>query len=505
MRGRLLLGLILLPAAASAGVPLPPAPVRIVIPDRGGLRCIPDRSVPPRPHRSARRGDPVVAAWRRSQVGAKLEDQWSKLAGRSSVDLDHDPGAPPEGGRLRPARRRRPRRRDGGRRRRRGPARALEARNGEGPWRNPLSGGGRSAPPRGPAKPNVAWGWPGPRPRDRLFLATSEEALTLALDELLAGRSFEAPLAGLVSVDLDAEALAKDRYFRREFLFGPTAPAGHVRAALRLEGGHLVEVREGQGDPGPAGAIVRGAWRGGGRLGNRTRRRSSMRSGAGSSSPWPRGPTGPSAHSPLPSATPASTDRYLVDLRRPPAAAIAWEEGDVALWRDLLRKNPVSGWGYALGADGSRRIVFRWPESLDADLLALCSASVARRGGLTATVDVRRREGDPRRPRPAGARAAPHREAICGWREARPSSSTRRRRHPRPTSFAGRGWTWRRCGPRRLGGPRAEGPSAPERVRPFSDRILGLLGWMPETKSLEIERRRSPKGWTERVVFGTAR
>jgi hypothetical protein len=49
---------------------------------------------------------------------------------------------------------------------------------------------------------------------------------------------------------------------------------------------------------------------------------------------------------------------------------------------------------------------------------------------------------------------------------------------------------------------RVEGPAAPETVRPFSDRILGLLGWMPATRSLSLERRQVPGGWTERVTFG---
>ncbi len=49
---------------------------------------------------------------------------------------------------------------------------------------------------------------------------------------------------------------------------------------------------------------------------------------------------------------------------------------------------------------------------------------------------------------------------------------------------------------------RAEGPAAPERVRPFSDRVLGLLGWMPATSALALERRQTAAGWSERLVFG---
>jgi hypothetical protein len=39
-------------------------------------------------------------------------------------------------------------------------------------------------------------------------------------------------------------------------------------------------------------------------------------------------------------------------------------------------------------------------------------------------------------------------------------------------------------------------------VRPFSDRLLGLLGWMPATRVLSLERRQTATGWSERLVFG---
>jgi hypothetical protein len=51
---------------------------------------------------------------------------------------------------------------------------------------------------------------------------------------------------------------------------------------------------------------------------------------------------------------------------------------------------------------------------------------------------------------------------------------------------------------------RVEGPAAPERVRTFSDRVLGLLGWIPSVKAISVERRQAPAGWTERVVFEPA-
>ena len=43
----------------------------------------------------------------------------------------------------------------------------------------------------------------------------------------------------------------------------------------------------------------------------------------------------------------------------------------------------------------------------------------------------------------------------------------------------------------------------PETVRPLSDRVLGLLGWMPEVRSIAVERRRAGGAWEERVTFGT--
>ncbi len=49
--------------------------------------------------------------------------------------------------------------------------------------------------------------------------------------------------------------------------------------------------------------------------------------------------------------------------------------------------------------------------------------------------------------------------------------------------------------------PRIEGPASPEEVRPFSDRILGLLGWVPNLAAISVERRRTPGGFEERVVF----
>jgi hypothetical protein len=49
----------------------------------------------------------------------------------------------------------------------------------------------------------------------------------------------------------------------------------------------------------------------------------------------------------------------------------------------------------------------------------------------------------------------------------------------------------------------AEGASFEGNVRPFSDRILGLLGWVPKTTSVAIERRQEGERFRERVVFAS--
>src|SRR5262249_25092372 len=50
----------------------------------------------------------------------------------------------------------------------------------------------------------------------------------------------------------------------------------------------------------------------------------------------------------------------------------------------------------------------------------------------------------------------------------------------------------------------AEGAFSPDRVRPFSDRILGLLGWAPTGRSIRGERRVGGTRFTERIDFSTS-
>jgi hypothetical protein len=346
----------------------------------------------------------------------------------------------------------------------------------------------------------LAWAWLG----SRLLLATSERALGLAIDESLAGRAFEAPLPGLVSLDLDVDALRKDRYFRREFLFGPSTDEGHVVAALRAEGDHLVEVREGRGDAGAGGAVfdaagaVAAAWESDDAA-LAPALRAAILEPLSSLSERPVPPIVP-----LPPALATSTDRYLVNLEQPPESGATWEEGELPAWRDLLAKRPAGGWGYALGADGSRRVVFAWPESLDEELLRLSRATAGRRSGPTVVVTS---------PGSREIRVGPDLAAMAlrrtggfvwiGRTAAELADAPTPTRSPDIVRWARLDLDAIRAEADRW--PKAEGPAAPEQTRPFSDRILGLLGWMPETRSLSVERRRTEHGWSERVVFGGER
>jgi hypothetical protein len=499
--------LLLAPAAPAAEVtvPLPRAPVRAVIPDVTAFDAALTGS-----YRRALRGDPspdesLTRSWRRTAVGSKLERQWSlfsahlpwawdeilKLEPRSAglallsagsleavmaldTPLAAIPLSPPAG----------------------------EAKTHGAVTYHLVAQGAGDASPDPERRMGLAWarsgGW--------LFLASSERALLLALDAAQDGRGVPALPAGLLAVELDVDALRADRYFRREFLFEDGAAEGRVVAALRLEEGRLVEVREGRGGanrpaatfdaPGaawgwePDGA---GLW-------------PALRSALLDPVPSPPVKPVPAMAALPPAARPAAADRYLVDFEKPPPAAgrQAWEEGDLALWRDLWAKYQPAGWGYAIAPDRARRIVFEWPAALDRDLERVCLATVARRGGPAVAVSV----GDARELRvgPALPALALKRRGDFIWMAARAADledAPTPRRSPDLLRWGRSDLAAIRTEAARW--ERAEGPPAPERIRPFSDRILGVLGWMPSTTSISVERRRAPDGggWTERVVFGT--
>jgi hypothetical protein len=489
--------------ASAAGLPLPPAPVRVLIPDVGAFDVALTGA-----YRQAFLGepaesDPVATAWLKTPVGTKLQAQWGKLAGdlpwswadilklkpRSLglsllspgslelvlvIDTPMAVAAPLPAGKSQTTSA--------------GAAYTLVAR-------------GAGDDVQGERRMGLAWAKDG----SRLILATSERAMAMALDEAAAGRRFEPRLAGVVSMELDLDALRKDRYFKREFLFD-AAGSGRVAAALRLDGGRLVEVREGVGETkGSAlmfdtpGALA-AAWESDGE-----RLWPALRSGL--LEPWPNllaEPVPPRRPLPTARATEAE-DRYLVNMGTPPAGPKApWQEGDLELWRQLAARQPVAGWGYRVGADGSRLLVFEWPERAMPDLERACRATLERRGGVLDLQSV----GDTREFRMGAGLPALALKRVGDRVWIGPSAAALTdvpAVHPEPDLVR-----WARLDLERVRSEgtrwsRAEGPENPETVRPFSDRILGLLGWMPATVSLSVERRQSPGGWTERIEFGIRR
>lgn len=485
--------------AATPPLPLPDAPVRLVIPDAAAF----DAALSGR-WRLALEGDadpndPLVGAWRRTQVGAKLEDQWSRLAkdvpwswadirslqprrvGLALLDVGHLelvlvvdtpllalPLSPPVG----------------------------EAREHAGAvYRLVARGSADGASDE--RRMGLAWA----RLGSLLVLATSERALKLAIDAAQSGQGFDAPLAGLASLELDLDALRKDLYFRREFLFGAGPETGRVQAALRLEDGRLVELREGRSDEAPAAFRIEAAGLGAGWEPDAAGLFGALRRGL--LEPQPRLAERPvPPRRPLPAAGHAAEDRYLVDLRQAlPGAGPEYEEGELADWRDLLGRHAPRGWGWVAAADGRPSVVFEWPAERDAELLALTRRTLERRAGRVTVVTV----GDTSELRvgPGLAAAAWRRTGRFVW-FGPDAASLASRAEPIAAPDVVR---WARLDLDALRSesarwPRLEGPATPEEVRPFSDRLLGLLGWIPNARGIAVERRaRGGGAFRERVVF----
>ena len=487
-------------SAAERQLPLPDAPVRFVIPDASAF----DTALSGAFRRAAAgeldTKDPLVSSWRQSPVGSKLEAEWTKLA----ADL---PWTWTEIRRLQP--------------RALGlallSAGALEAvlvvdtplatlpitlpdgtpKTHAGVAYTLIASG--AGDPEGSDERRIGLAWA--RHHGLLIVATSERALLLAIDEAVAGRGVSAFLPGLASLELDLARLRDDRYFVREFVFGLGPEEGRMRAALRIEDGRLVEVREGRG-PRLDGAfsfdarVAAAGWEPGaeGFL-------SALRAGLLEPVPNPSGRPVPPL-TPLPAGGEAS-DHYLVRLDRPLREAQApWGEGDVATWREIATRRPAPGWGWALDADGGRAVVFAWPQARQAEIEGTCRETLTRRAGPVMTTKV----GDAIEMRvgPGLPTLALRRTGdfvwigtsvgmIAGLVAPRPAGDVVRWARVDLTAVRAEGERW----------ARAEGPAAPERVRPFSDRVLGLLGWIPSVRSLEIERTQTTSGWTERVVFET--
>ena len=191
-------------SAAETRLPLPPAPVRVVIPDAPAFDAALGGAFRRALNGAPEDTDSVSAAWRRTRVGSKLEDQWSKLSedlpwtwdsiralhpravGIALLDVGHleavlavdTPLA-----RL-PA-----------------PLPAGTARTHGGAAYALVAKGAADGSEDADRRMGLAWA----RTGSVLLVATSERSLLLALDEALAGRGFAPPLPGLVSLDLDLE------------------------------------------------------------------------------------------------------------------------------------------------------------------------------------------------------------------------------------------------------------------------------------------------------------
>lgn len=493
-------------AAAESPLPLPNAPVRVVIPDAAAFDLALRGAYRNFLTGASGNEDPVVSSFRKTQVGSKLEDQWLRFSKDLPWTWEEIRKLKPkaigfallEAGHLEavmvietpfaqaasnlPA---------GSKRTHGGAAYSLVA---------PGTADKNSDPDR---RAGFAWA----SIDGRLILATSERALKLALDEQQAGRGLPPPLPGLISMDLDLDALRKDRYFRREFLWPEGPETGHVRAALRQEGHHLVEVREGTTEPrggvftfesaaaSPAAATA--GWESEGTAFWPVFRRALLE-------PIPvlADRPVPALSSLPPAAAQGGEDRYMVNFTRPRTASgePAFEEGDLAAWKALLARQSIPSWGFLVTKDGARRMAFPWPAALDAEFLEQCRATAARRSGRATVVNTS--ESQEIQVGPALPVLALRRTGGILWVAA---SAKDLQGVPTPKSDPALvRWGRVDLAAARAEGPRwekVEGPARPEQVRPLSDRILGLLGWMPETSGLSVERRRTASGWTERVVF----
>jgi hypothetical protein len=486
-------------APAAERLPLPDAPVRLVIPDAVAFDAALSGSF-----RAAATGeigadDPLLTAWRQSPVGSKLEAEWSKLSsdlpwtwtqiralqpralgvalvstGSLEIVLVVDtplatlPLGLPAG---------------------RTKAHAGVAYSLVSPGTGDPGGSDQR-------RAGLAWA----RHQGLLLVATSEKALLAAIDEALAGRGVSAFLPGLASLELDLDRLREDRYFVREFAWGTPGDAGRVHAALRVEAGRLVEVREGRGARRAPALVFDKDAAAAGWEPEAEGFAFALRSGL--LEPLPtlaERPVPPLA--PLPATAGEASDRYLVRLDRPASQPGAqWEEGDLAAWREIAARRPAAGWGFRVDRAGERAIVFAWPQSEQPALERACRETLARRGGRV----VDGRDGDtlelrlgPGLPALAIRRAGEFvwigssARAVSGLAAPQPAGDLVRWARVDLAAARAEAGRW----------GRAEGPAAPERVRPFSDRVLGLLGWMPSVTAIAVERRQGDGGWTERVVF----
>ncbi|HKC23893.1 MAG TPA: hypothetical protein VKF32_04080, partial [Thermoanaerobaculia bacterium] len=370
----------------------------------------------------------------------------------------------------------------------------------------------RGAGDEGTAARRIGLAWA--RSKGILILATSERALHLSLDRALSGSGVAPFLPGLASLRLDLPALRKDLYFRREFLFaegvdGP--PDGVLLAALRLDGGRLVEVREATLAAAPAtqasgGSASAGTWP--------TERRDVAAAGwetdgsrlfgalrRGFLEPVPRPPERPVPdRRPIPDPSVNRViDTYLIDVGRPIAIEGKGGEGELPKWVEALSLPSKDGFGWEIAPGGARRLVLEAGPELEKRLTALAEETETRRAGPVARASGELLVGT-RLPALAWKRAggwlwiAARASDLADVPEPRRAKDVARWGHLALPELSSEGRLW----------ARAEGPFSPETTRPFADRVLGLLGWAPRVGAIDVERRIEDTRFLETIRFSGA-
>jgi hypothetical protein len=152
----------------------------------------------------------------------------------------------------------------------------------------------------------------------------------------------------------------------------------------------------------------------------------------------------------------------------------------------------------------ARLLVLPWPQEKDGELASLIEATLTRRGARLSPVST---VGDVREYSigPDLKMLAYKRVSDFVW--IAPSASELRvvpvvAWNAEIVRFSKLDLSAAREEGKRWG--RIEGPRSPEHARPLADRVLGLLGWMPSVRSLEVERTVTGSAFKERVVFGFA-
>ena len=498
----------------SAALPLPAAMIRLAIPDVPALDAALGGGFKKALYGTLPEDDGVARGFGQSQVGAKLEDQWARFRGDTMLSFQTLNQLQASAAALAVL--------DIGHMEMvlvlETPLAALPELFEEGTSRiesgrtyHLVRTGAGDEGADGETRMGLAWS----RDAGLLVMATSERAMKLSLAALARGERFAPRLGGLASLELDMDALQGDLYFKRDFLFGArpekAAPRGKIHAAIRLESGRLVEVREGNLEGERTGAGSRGAifeapdavasgW-----VGDASQILTELRRGVLEPLPAP-GLLPQRALAPLPSAKAASEDdRYTTNIEVASAIGVsAYEAAELEAWQALLSSQPVSGFGYLVTKSRARLLAIPWPRERDAELGVLLEATLTRRGarlgpsstsggiveylmgpGLPVLAFKRSGEFVWISTTAADLRGAP----AIAW-----SSDITRFSKLNVAAVRDEARRWARI----------EGPRSSDTVRPLSDRGLGLLGWIPTVRALEVERRVTGGVFRERVVFGVA-